>query len=457
MTQGGRQSGADATLADERATRAAGGGTGDDGGAVAAAGKDTRAFSAWERMIAWRYLRARRKESFISVISIFSFIGIMLGVATLIVVMSVMNGFRAELIRKILGFSGHVTIYHDDFSPIFDHDRLIEKLRKMPYVVEVAPFVEGQVMATSRKAASGVKVRGLRGEDLNRLSGVANDKLRGSLEGFDQSDGVVIGYRLAWKHGLNVGDVITLIAPEGEETPFGVTPRITAFKVLAIFESGMSLYDANFVYMPLKAAQDYFNTEGGVTGIELKVRNPDEVERTEQALVKELPPGFRIITWKRANAVFFSALAVEKNVMFIILTLIILVAALNIISGLIMLVKDKAGDIAILRTMGAGRGSVLRIFFLTGAAIGIAGTIAGVILGVVVALNVENIRQFLIWATGANLFPAELYYLNRLPSELDVGQVLGIAAFSLALSFLATIYPAWRAANMDPVEALRHE
>ena len=407
--------------------------------------------------MALRYLRARRKESFISVISVFSFIGIMLGVATLIVVMAVMNGFRAELIRKILGFSGHVVIYHDDLSPIFDYEELSTRLRKLPDVTDVIPFVEGQVMATTRKAASGVRVRGLSERDIRKLSGIANDKLRGSLDGFDEAEGVVIGYRLAWKHGLNVGDNITLIAPEGEETPFGVTPRITSFKVLGIFESGMSLYDANFVYMPLKAAMDYFNTEGGVSGIELKVKNPDEVEATERLLVKTLPPGFRIITWKRANATFFSALQVERNVMFIILALIILVAALNIISGLIMLVKDKAGDIAILRTMGASRGAVLRIFFLTGAAIGIAGTIAGVILGVIVALNVENIRQFLMWVTGAELFPAELYYLNRLPAQLDWGQVAGIALFSLALSFLATIYPAWRAASLDPVEALRHE
>ncbi len=418
---------------------------------------DTRPFSRWERLISLRYLRARRKESFISVISIFSFLGIMLGVATLIVVMAVMNGFRAELIRKILGFAGHVAIYHDDLSPIFDFEELGERLKKIKGVVEVTPFVEGQVMLTTQKAASGVRVRGVREADLKRVKGIANDKLRGSLDGFDEKEGVAVGYRLAWKHGVDIGQNITLIAPEGEETPFGVTPRIQDFPVLAIFDSGMSLYDANFVYMPLKAAMDYFNTEGGVTGIELKVREPDRVEDIEKLLVRALPPGFRIITWKRANETFFSALEVERTVMFIILTLIILVAAMNIISGLIMLVKDKSGDIAILRTMGASRGSILRIFFMTGAAIGIAGTIAGVVLGVVVALNVENIRQFLMWATGMELFPAKLYYLSKLPAQLDWGQVLGIAAFSLALSFLATIYPAWRAASLDPVEALRHE
>ncbi len=414
-------------------------------------------FSAWERLVSWRYLRARRKESFVSVISVFSFLGIMLGVATLIVVMSVMNGFRDELIRKILGFAGHVAIYRDDRAPIMNFDDLTQRLRKLPGVVSAMPFVEGQVMLTTAKAASGVRVRGLREKDIRHVSGVANDRLKGTFDGFDEKEGVAIGWRLAWKHGVTLGGNITLVSPEGEETPFGIAPRIRAYPVLAIFNSGMSLYDANFVYMPLKAAMDYFNTGGGVSGIELRVAEPDRVEEVERALVKALPAGYRIITWKRANETFFSALAVERNVMFIILALIILVAAMNIISGLIMLVKDKAGDIAILRTMGASRGSILRIFFMTGAAIGIAGTIAGVALGIVVALNVENIRQFLMWLTGANLFPAELYYLNGLPSRLHWGQVAGIAAFSLALSFLATLYPAWRAASLDPVEALRHE
>ena len=419
---------------------------------------DTRPFSVWERMVAWRYLRARRREGFISVIAGFSFLGIMLGVATLIVVMSVMNGFRSELIRKILGFSGHMAIYRADMSPIQDYRDIIETiLKNRPEVKSAMPFVEGQVMASTPRAASGVRVRGLTEGDIRKITGVNNDKLKGALDGFGQAEGLVIGYRLAWKQGVQVGDKLTLISPEGEETPFGITPRIQSFPVIAIFESGMSLYDANVVYMPLKAAQAYFNTGDGVTGIELLVEKPDEIEKTEQALAALLPEGFRLISWKRANATFFSALAVERNVMFIILALIILVAALNIISGLIMLVKDKSSDIAILRTMGASRGSVLRIFFMTGATIGVAGTIAGVALGIVVALNVENIRQFINWLTGARLFPPELYYLSRLPSELDMGETAAVALFALALSFLATIYPAWRAASLDPVEALRHE
>ncbi|HHN72855.1 MAG TPA: FtsX-like permease family protein, partial [Thermopetrobacter sp.] len=290
-----------------------------------------------------------------------------------------------------------------------------------------------------------------------RLRGIDNDKLKGSLDGFDAGEGLAVGWRLAWKHGVGVGDSLTLISPEGEETPFGVTPRIRSYPVRATFEVGMSLIDSSLVYMPLKAAQDYFNMERGVTGIEIMLADPQQVDAAVARIRDVLPPGLTMVTWKRANQTFFNALAVERNVMFIILALIILVAALNIISGLIMLVKDKGGDIAILRTMGAARGAVLRIFFMTGAAIGVAGTLAGTVLGVVFSLNVENIRRFLEWLTGANLFPAELYYLSRLPADLDVLQTAGIAVFALALSFLATIYPAWRAASLDPVEALRHE
>ncbi len=418
---------------------------------------DTKPFSAWERMVAWRYLRSRRREGVVSVIAGFSFIGIMLGVATLIIVMAVMNGFRKELMDKILGFSGHITVYSASLAPIVRYDDLAARIRQVEGVVSAMPFVEGQVMATSRRAATGAKVRGIRAADLKRLSGIVNDKLKGSLDDFDEKEGVAVGWRLAWKHGLKVGDNITLISPEGEETPFGVTPRIQSFPILATFEVGMSLIDSSLVYMPLKAAQDYFNMGEGVSGIEIMITDPQQVDAVAERIRRVLPPGLVLVTWKRANQTFFSALEVERNVMFIILALIILVAALNIISGLIMLVKDKGADIAILRTMGAARGSVLRIFFMTGAAIGVAGTLAGTVLGVVFSLNVENIRRFLEWLTGANLFPAELYYLSRLPADMDPMETAGIAIFALTLSFLATIYPAWRAASLDPVEALRHE
>jgi lipoprotein-releasing system permease protein len=419
--------------------------------------RDTRPFSAFERLVARRYLRARRREGFISVIAGFSFLGIMLGVATLIIVMAVMNGFRGELLSKVLGYNGHATAYSALAEPIADFDRDVEALLEVPGVVKAIPFVEAQVMASTVRANSGALVRGMREADLKSLASINNERLIGSLDGFDEPGSVAIGTRLARKHGLDIGDSITLISPEGPETIMGTAPRMRAFEVAAVFEIGMSEYDASVIYMGLEDAQEYFLSEGGVSAIELMVEDPDAIETYVAALQDRVGPGLYFVSWKRANQTFFSALEVERNVMFLILTLIILVAALNIISGLIMLVKDKGRDIAILRTMGATRGAVQRIFFMAGAAIGTAGTLAGLLLGVAVAINVESIRQALTWLTGTELFPPELYYLSRLPSEIDAGQTAAVVAMALALSFLATLYPSLRAARLDPVEALRWE
>lgn len=414
-------------------------------------------FSLFERMVAWRYLRSRRKETVISVIASISFLGIMLGVATLIVVMAVMNGFRAELLTRILGINGHLVVQPLD-SPLEDYDAVAQRINGVAGVKFAIPLVDGQVLASgSVGAGTGALVRGVTGENLGKLSIVASNIKHGSLVGFDQSEGVAIGQRMANNLGLVLGDVITLVSPDGDITPLGTTPRVKGYPVVAIFDVGMSEFDSSVIFMPFEEAQLYFNMEGRAQTIEVFVDNPDAVgsmiELVEIAAARQVA----ISTWQQRNATFFSALQVERNVMFMILTLIVLVAALNIISGLVMLVKDKGHDIAILRTMGATRGAVMRIFLMTGAAIGVTGTIAGVILGVVLCLNVENIRLFFSWLSDTELFNPELYFLSQLPAKMEFGETLSVVLMALILSFIATLFPAWRAAKLDPVEALRYE
>jgi lipoprotein-releasing system permease protein len=416
----------------------------------------TSVFAPFEWMLSLRYLRARRKEGFISVIAGFSFLGIMLGVATLIIVMAVMNGFRKELLDKILGLNGHLLVQPID-SPLSDWEAVADRISKVEGIRLAAPIVEGQALASSPFNASGVLVRGIRSTDLMKLSSIANNIKQGSLDGFDDGQGVAIGRRLADQLSLRFGDNITLVAPRGAVTPMGTTPRIKAYKITAVFEIGMSEYDAAFVFMPLKEAQAYFNRAGDVTSLEIYTDNPDRVDRYRKLVTDAAGRPIFMIDWRQRNATFFNALQVERNVMFLILTLIVLVAALNIVSGLIMLVKDKGGDIAILRTMGATQGAIMRIFFITGAAIGVVGTMLGFLLGLLVCLNVESIRQFLSWMTNTELFSPELYFLSRLPADMDVSETTAVVVMALALSFIATLYPAWRAARLDPVEALRYE
>jgi lipoprotein-releasing system permease protein len=413
-------------------------------------------FSAFERMVAMRYLRARRQEGFISVIAMFSLLGIALGVATLIIVMAVMNGFRAELLGRILGLNGHVNVYASAGGPIRGWDDVSARIARVPGVTAVAPMIEGQALVSVRGAASGAVVRGTRPEDFARRPVMAGRIVQGDASAFGGDD-IAIGIRMAQRLGLLVGDQMTLISPRGTPTAFGTAPRLKAFRIGAVFDVGMYEYDNNFIFVPLETAQAFFRMEEEATALEVFVAEPTDIRAYRSMVAAAAGSQYRTVDWQQVNSSFFNALQVERNVMFLILSLIIMVAAFNIISSLIMLVKDKGRDIAILRTMGATRGMVLRIFFLAGASVGVIGTIAGLLLGVSFALNIESIRQALQALTGTELFSAEIYFLSRLPAKIEWMEVAQVTLMALGLSFAATVYPAWRAARLDPVEALRYE
>jgi lipoprotein-releasing system permease protein len=417
---------------------------------------DTKPFSPFEWLLAGRYLRARRKEGFISVIAGFSFLGIMLGVATLIIVMAVMNGFRKDLFSKILGLNGHVIVYKIG-EPFTDYLDKAAKIAVVPGVTHAIPIVEGQVMVSSPSQALGALVRGISETDLKSLKLVAENIRAGSLDGFDDTQSIAIGQRLANSLYVNLGDTLTLVSPRGAATPFGTAPRSKPYVISAIFELGMSEYDKTMIFMPLKEGQRYFNKADEVDVLEVVVDDPERVDQISSEIRAAGGPTINVTDWRQKNETFFTVLEVERNVMFIILSLIILVAALNIISGMMMLVKDKGRDIAVLRTMGASKGSVMRVFLITGASIGVLGTIAGLILGIVFCWNIEAIRQFITMLTGTPMFDPNVYYLTKLPAEINPKETASIVAMALALSVLATLYPSWRASKLDPVEALRYE
>jgi lipoprotein-releasing system permease protein len=418
-------------------------------------------FGAWERVVAVRYLRGIRKDGGLAVISVIAFLGVMLAVTAVISVMSIMNGFRSELLSRILGFNGHIYVGGQPLvSP--DRDRIIRSLKQIPGVVRVAPMVDAQAMVIGANGnVSGAIVRGMTLADLQRLSIVSQNVKRGSLQGYGQGeyggDLVLIGDRLADVMGVGPGDPITLISPNGDTTAFGAAPRRKTYTVAGTFSIGMSEYDQAYLYMPLEQAQLFFGRDTAVDAIELTTTNPDRIDDLKLAVARAAGPGAVLSDWRDRNASFFNALEVERAAMRLVVLIMVFVASLLILSGLIMLVKTKGRDIAILRTIGASRAAVMRIFFMAGAMIGMTGTLTGILLGVLFCTFIEQIQTFLQWITGADLFNADVYFLSHVPAKLDPGEVLIVASAALLMSFLATLWPAWRASRLDPVEALRYE
>ena len=414
-------------------------------------------FNQTEQMIAFRYIKSRRVEGFISIAAWFSLIGIMLGVATLIVVMSVMNGFRTELVDRILGINGHLVVYEKNEPYVSNYNQIINKISDIKNVIAVTPHLEGQALAKSKSTVSGVIIRGVNWSDLAAKKLLWKSLTQLTIDNYKNNEDIIIGYRLAQRLNVNVGDFISLISPNGMETALGILPIKQNFKIGGFFDIGMYEYDNNFIFIPWKKAELFFSTKNIAHGIEIFLKDEKFTSSVSSNIKNKLGNELLVIDWKKRNSAFMSALAVEKNVMFIILSLIILVAAFNIISSMIMLVQTKKSDIALMRTMGASKYVIIRIFVLTGSIIGLLGTFAGTILGVVISSNIEAIRNFLTTILGSELFSAEIYFLSKLPSDIYINEVIMVIFVSIFLTLFASVFPAWKASRISPAEALRYE
>ena len=414
-------------------------------------------FKPVERLLAFRYLRARREEGFISVIAWFSFAGITLGVATLIIVMSVMNGFRTELINRILGLNGHIGVFSATSEPLTDYNRVALKLAELPNVIAATPQVQGQVMASSARAQTGAVVRGVSWSDLAARKPLWDSLSQQAISAFRDDKHILIGETMAFRLGLKIGDKMTLLSASGRTTAFGSIPSKRTFTIGGLFKVGMHEYDNSFIFMPLSEAQSFFHLPDAVSGIEVYSDAPLKIELLRRAIAINLGGEYRQFDWQERNKSFLNALNVERNVMFIILTLIILVAAFNIVSSMIMLVRSKNADIAVLRSMGASSGMVMRVFLITGASIGVIGTFVGTILGLLFCWQIDAIKRFIEGLSGAELFSAEIYYLSKLPAIIDPSEVLTVVVMAFVLSLVASLYPAWRASHIAPAEVLRYE
>lgn len=415
---------------------------------------DTKPFAAFEWWLASRYMRPRRTEGFISVTAGFSIAGILIGVAALIAVTSVMNGFREELFSKTMGLNGHAVAVKIG-EPFTDYEQAAARVREAPNVTAALPLIEGQVLVSGSQSGFGAFVRGVSEKSIKSVPLVANNVIGGTLDGFDQQNGIAIGVGIANTLGVTVGNSITLISPRGAQTPFGVTPRVKSYPVSVVFELGQSAYDKSVIFMPLPEAQRFFNKRGEVDLLEIFVKNPDMIDT---AVIRQAGgSGLQVSDWRQRDSMYASMLVVERNVMFVILSLIVLVAVFNIIAGLLMLVKDKGRDIAVLRTMGATSGAIMRVFLIAGATIGFIGAALGLLFGLILSWNIESIRQVLSWVFGINLYDSSVYLLSKMRAEIDPVEVAVIVITAFVLAVLATIYPSWRASRLDPVDALRYE